>query len=222
MATKAKGYYFIRHNIALSSSSSTYPTPLEATSSICTQPLKNPMQTFWSNDCLKRQLTNKRGNVHAMGAYFISKASPPPFGSSFDLPLSTLPCTTKSEHLRLFFQLWFCVSHFRHYQHFIAKTRAKDVVCKWILPSNKWVCLAQTHPSNKWVDPKVPHAHPLALGSKNLTRSLHIRYCPKVGTFPKKQAPKVWSCYFQNNLVQHKNWCSLPLKRLPWYLANTS
>lgn len=108
LVTEAKGYYFIRHSKALSSSSSTYPTPFKATSSICTQPLKNPMQTFWSNDCLKCQLTSKCGN--AMGAYFISKASPPspPFGSSLDLPLSTLPCTTKSEHLHLFFQLVSC------------------------------------------------------------------------------------------------------------------
>lgn len=190
MIGEAKGYYFIRHSKALSSSSSTYPTPLKATSSICTQPLKNPMQTFKSNDCLKRQLTSKRGNAHAMGAYFISKASPPPpFGSSLDLPLSTLPCTTKSEHLRLFFQFWFCVSHFWHHQHFIAKTRAKDVVHKWILPWNRWVCLAQTHPSNKCMDPKVPHAHPLAWGRKYLTRSLHIRYYPKVGAFPKKKHP---------------------------------
>jgi hypothetical protein len=164
-AIEAKGYYFIRHSKALSSSSSTYPTSLKATSSICTQPLKNPMQIFRSNGCLKCQLTSKRGNAHAMGAYFISKASPP-FGSSLDLPLSTSPCRAKSEHLHLFFQFWFHVSHFRHHQHFIAKTRAKDVLHKWILPSNRWVCLTQTHTSNKWVDPKVPHAHPLAWGRK--------------------------------------------------------
>jgi hypothetical protein len=85
---------------------------------------------------------------------------------------------------------WFRVSHFQQHQHFIAKTRAKDVVHKWILPSNKWVCLAQTHPSNKWVDPKVPHVHPLAWGSKNLTWSLHIKYYPKVGAFPKKKHPR--------------------------------
>jgi hypothetical protein len=125
---KSKDYYFIRHNKALSSSSSTYPTS-KATSSICTQPLKNPMQSLGSNECLKRQLTSKCGNAHAMGAYFISKASPP-FGSSLDLPLSTSPCRAKSEHLHLFFQFWFHVSHFRHHQHFIAKTRAKDVLHK--------------------------------------------------------------------------------------------
>jgi hypothetical protein len=140
------------------------------------------MQSLGSNECLKRQLTSKCGNAHAMGAYFISKASPPPpFGSSLDLPLSTSPCTTKSEHLCLFFQFWFRVSHFRHHQHFIAKTRAKDVIRKQFLPSNIWVCLAQTHPSNKWVDPKVPHAHPLAWGNKNLTRPLHKNKHPRCG-----------------------------------------
>jgi hypothetical protein len=49
--------------------------------------------------------TNKRGNADAMGTCFISKASPPPpFGSSFDRPFSTSHCTTKNEHLHLFFQ----------------------------------------------------------------------------------------------------------------------
>lgn len=90
----------------------------------------------------------------------------------------------------------------------------QNVVHKWILPWNRWVCLAQTHPSNKWVDPKVPHAHPLAWGRKYLTRSLHIRYYPKVGAFPKKKAPKLWSCYFQNNLVQHKKSMFLTFKKI--------
>jgi len=40
------------------------------------------------------------------------------------------------------------------------------------------------------VDPKVPHAHPLGWGRKYLKRSLHIRYCPKVGAFQKNKHPR--------------------------------